>query len=130
MATNYTDKVMDMLSAFGADAFNWDTTSGFHRYQTHDVGSMGWPWEFRHEWSVPAAPATRDALVRHGWVEPLSRALVHGDKYRLTSKALALLANEATPSWKLQRAPWRAFSAACAAAEADKKAHPHARQRV
>ena len=130
MAANYNDKVLDLLAAFGADAFNSGTGSGFHVYRTHDVGSLGWPWEFPHEWSVPASPATRDALVRHGWIEPLSRAIVHGDKFRVTSKGLALLANEATASWKMARAPWRAYAAACAAAEADKKAHPGTRQRV
>lgn len=130
MATDYTDKVLDLLAAFGAEGFDYDTISGFHRTRTHDVGSTGWPWEFLHAWQVPAAPATRDALVRQGWVEPLPRGLGPTNPYRLTSKALALLADETTSSWKTARAPWLAFRAARDAAEADKRAHPNTRQRV
>ena len=130
MATDYTDKVLDLLAAFGADGFRYHATSGFHRTRLHDVGSMGWPWEFTHTWAVPAVPVTRDALVRHGWLEPLPSALTMGNEYRVTSKALALLADEYTASWKLSRAPWLAYATAHAAAEADKKAHPNARQRV
>lgn len=130
MATDYTDKVLDLLAAFGAEGFDYDTISGFHRTRTHDVGSTGWPWEFLHAWQVPAAPATRDALVRKGWIEPLPRGLGLPYPYRVTSKALALLAGEATSSWKTARAPWLAFRAARDAAEADKKASPHTRQRV
>jgi hypothetical protein len=130
MATDYTDKALDLLAAFGAEGFDYDTISGFHRTRTHDVGSTGWPWEFRHRWEVLAAPATRDALVRQGWIEPLPRGLGLFTQYRVTSKALALLASEATSTWKLTRAPWQAYAVACAAAEADKKAHPNARQRV
>ena len=130
MATNYTDKALDLLAAFGAEGFDYDTISGFHRTRTHDVGSTGWPWEFLHTWEVPAAPATRDALVRQGWVEPLPRGLGLTYPYRVTSKALALLADEYTASWKLSRAPWQAFLAARDAAEADKKTHPNTRQRV
>jgi hypothetical protein len=132
MATDYTDKVLDLLAAFGADGFRYYTfaSGGFQRTRTHDVGSTGWPWEFLHTWAVPAVPATRDALVRQGWIEPLPSALTMGNEYRVTSKALALLASEATSTWKLTRAPWQAYAVACAAAEADKKAHPNARQRV
>lgn len=130
MATDYTDKVLDLLAAFGAEGFDYDTISGFHRWRTHDVGSTGWPWEFLHPWAVPAAPATRDALVRQGWIEPLLRGLGPTNPYRLTSKALALLADETTSAWKTARAPWQAFLAARDAAEADRKAHPHTRQRV
>jgi hypothetical protein len=139
VATDYTDLVLDLLAAFGADSFHYsasdyDAERGrgrFWRTLTHDVGSTSWPWEFRHTWSVPAAVATRDALVRRGWIEPLPRgALVLGDQHRVTSKALALLANEETPSWKTSRAPWQAYAAARAAAEADRKAHPGVRQRL
>lgn len=126
---DYTEKVLDLLAAFGADCFHYGS-GGFHSTHTHDVGSMGWPWEFRHRWEVLAAPATRDALVRQGWIEPLSRAVGMGDMYRVTSKALALLADEYEASWKLSRAPWLAYATARDAAEADKKAHPNARQRV
>jgi len=131
MATNYTDKVLDLLAAFGADGFRYYTfASGFQRTRTHDVGSTGWPWEFLHTWAVPASPATRDALVRQGWIEPLPSGLSMGDEYRVTSKALALLADEATSTWKSTRAPWQAYAVARAAAEADKRAHPGSRQRV
>jgi hypothetical protein len=131
VATDYTEKVLDLLSAFGADHFHYDSGLGFWRTLTHDVGSFGWPWEFRHQWIVAAVPATRDALVRQGWIEPLPRgALVLGDQYRVTSKALGLLAGEETPSWKTSRAPWQTFAAARAEAEADRKAHPGVRQRL
>jgi len=130
MATNYTDKVLDLLAAFGADGFHYDASSGFYRTHTHDVGSTGWPWEFRHRWAVPAVPATRDALVRQGWIEPLPRGLGLFTQYRVTSKALALLVSEATSTWQHARAPWQAYAAAHAAAEADKRAHPGSRQRV
>lgn len=129
MATNYNGKVLDILAAFGADGF-WYGSGGFHRTSTHDVGSLGWPWEFSHRWEVLAAPATRDALVRQGWIEPLSRAVGMGDRYRVTSRALALLADEHTASWKLSRSPWHAFLTASAAAEADNRAHPHTTRRV
>ena len=136
MATDYTEKVLDLLAAFGADIFQHDTNAyeasggGFHRTVTHDVGSFGWPWEFNHRWQVPAAPATRDALLRQGWIERLPRGLGYINAYRVTSKALDLLADEYAGSWKLNRAPWQAFLAARAAAEADNKAHPNTRQRV
>ena len=132
MATDYTEKVLDLLAAFGADGFRYYTfaSGGFQRTRTHDVGSTGWPWEFLHTWAVPALPATRDALVRQGWIEPLPSGLSMGNEYRVTSKALALLANEATSTWQRARAPWRAYAAAHAAAEADKRAHPNGRQRV
>ena len=129
MATDYTEKVLDLLAAFGADGFHYGS-SGFYRMHTHDVGSTGWPWEFLHTWAVPAAPATRDALVRQGWIEPLPRGLGLFNQYRATSKALALLASEATSTWQHARAPWQAYAAAHAAAEADKRAHPNGRQRV
>ncbi len=131
MATDYTEKVLDLLSAFGADHFHFDSGLGFWRTLTHDVGTTSWPWEFRHTWSVPVVAATRDALVRQGWIEPLPRVvLALGDQYRVTSKALGLLAREETPSWRLTRAPWQAYAAARAEAEADRKAHPGVRQRV
>jgi hypothetical protein len=131
VATDYTEKVLDLLAAFGADGFRYDASSGFHRTLTHDVGTTSWPWEFRHTWDVPAVPATRDALVRQGWIEPLPRViLVLGEQYRVTSKALALLANEETPSWRIYRAPWQAFAAARAEAEAERKAHPGVRPRL
>jgi len=132
MATDYTDLVLDLLAAFGGGTFRHDASKGcgFYRYHTHDVGSFGWPWEFNHRWEVPAAPATRDALLRQGWIEALPCALTMGNEYRVTSKAFALLADEYTASWKWSRAPWLAYDAARAAAEADKKAHPNTRQRV
>lgn len=130
MATDYTDKVLDLLAAFGAEGFRYDASSGFHHVRTHDVGSMGWPWEFRHRWEVLAAPATRDALVRQGWIEPLPSGLGLPNHYRVSSKALALLADAATSAWMYSRAPWRAYSAAHTAAEADKRAHPGSVRRV
>ena len=136
MAKDYTETVLDLLAAFGADIFQHDTSAydasggGFHRTVTHDVGSLGWPWEFHHRWEVPAAPATRDALLRQGWIERRPPGLGRINAYRVPSKALALLADEYAGSWKVSRAPWRAFAVAHAAAEADNRAHPGTGRRV
>ena len=63
MATDYNEKVLDILAAFGADGFHYGSGS-FYRTHTHDVGSMGWPWEFRHSWKLSRAPWLAYATAR------------------------------------------------------------------
>lgn len=127
--TDYTDLVIDMLNAFGAGPFGWQNDS-FSIMRTHDAGSFGWPWEYRHTWRVPAKAPTRDALVRHGWVERIpERLVVPHESWRMSAKALALV-EEATYDWRSKTPSHAAWRAAHDAAEADKRANPGRRNIV
>ena len=129
MATDYTALVTDMLCAYGANPFDW-YYGAFAASRTHNVGTTAFPWEFRHEWPIAAPAATRDALLRQGWIEripPSLRGVAGG--WRLSSKALALAA--ALPlGWRSACPSWTAFRAAADAAEAERAAHPHTRRTV
>jgi hypothetical protein len=129
VATDYTPLVTDMLCAYGATPFDW-YYGAFAASRTHDVGSLGWPWEFRHEWTVTAPAATRNALLRQGWVEAIPTSLRGtAGGLRLSSKALALAATYEY-GWRSACPSWTAYRAAADAAEADRKAHPGVRQRL
>ena len=129
MATDYTPLVTDLLCAYGAQPFDWYGDS-FETTGTHDVGTTSHPWEFRHEWCVAAPAATRDALLRQGWVERIPSALrAPAGGWRLSGKALALAA-DFPYGWRSACPSWQAYLAAKAEAEAERAAHPHARRTV
>ena len=123
---DYTALVCDMVAAFGYETFDYNLSGKFfYRVRAHDVGSACWPWGFRHGWTVDAAPATRDALLRHGWISKcdLSLYLPGGKEFRLTDKAFAAYADLSYAS--REALPSRlAFKAAREEAEEDRKAHP------
>ena len=129
MATDYTPLVTDMLCAYGAQPFDW-YYGAFAASRTHDVGTTAFPWEFRHHWWVKAPAATRDALLRQGWVERIPPALRDpAGGWRLSGKALALAA-DFPYGWRSACPSWQTYLAAKAAAEAERAAHPHTRRTV
>ena len=129
MATDYTPLVTDMLCAYGATPFDW-YYGAFAASRTHNVGTTAFPWEFAHAWSVTAPAATRDALLRQGWVEAIPTSLrATAGGLRLSSKALALAATFEY-GWRSACPSWTAYLAAADAAEADRAANPHTRRTV
>jgi len=126
MATDYTPLVLDMLAAFAASPFDW-YGDAFCITHTYNAGSFTWPWEYRHTWNVSAKAATRDALIRHGWIERLPPLLRNVDDFRLTSQALALI--EGQPyDWRQRQPCYADWRASEARAIADMKANPHQRR--
>lgn len=129
MATDYTPLVLDMLAAFRADTFEWFGGS-FSADRTHDAGTWAWPWEYKHTWTVAASAATRDALLRQGWIEKLpGGSLFLVGAYRMSAKALGLV-NERGYSWHTETPCWAKWQEAHRAAEVERAAHPGKRHTV
>jgi len=119
MPTDYTDLISDLCSAFSASSFSW-MAGEFTLTRAHDIGSFGWPWRFRHTWTVKAAAATRDALIRRGLIEEIPMGhRSDGHQYRMSLRVL-----QETPRVRTTPAQL-AFATVLKQQESQRAAAPH-----
>lgn len=109
ISSKHQEIAAELACAYQGRMFRWER--GFtNESRTHDIGSMGWPWNFRHDWRVRMHHKTRDALLRHGIIEKVPREFASfcSSSYRVTVKVLGTFDQLPT--------------------EADRKAHPGTRR--
>lgn len=84
--------IADLWSVFGSEPFEY-ANGGFEKTRELDAGTLGWPRKYLHTFRVVAHQATRESLIRRGFIEAVP-SHHSGTVYRLTKGACETHAND------------------------------------